>query len=178
MSQGDSWLQHFLEDAVRRKLCTRIHCTTCGAMEFRKGLLHELQKASGLSPSTALPTETGLTIARALAQVRRPDTNEAEVNAAVRLVLFEIWSTLKPWGADTDLDEILQRTWAGSILAGMRAHAAGRDAARRAHAESEAGAEKRREEKKRLKQEQHAKRLTAKVERDRLWREKQKENGK
>jgi hypothetical protein len=56
----------------------------------------------------------------------------------------------------------------------MQAHSEQREHARRVHEafQDPANVQKRREEKKRLKQEQHEKRLALKKERDRLWREK------
>jgi hypothetical protein len=34
-----NWLEAYLLDAVSKKLCTKIHCTTCGALDFRRGVL-------------------------------------------------------------------------------------------------------------------------------------------
>lgn len=176
MSQDDSWLQRYLEESVRRKLCTKIHCTTCGAMEFRKGLWEQLRSATGLELGPMFGGASAM--AHALARVQQGEAAAREFEKAVRLILFEIWPFLGVGEGDSELAVILRGSWAGSVLARMLEHAAAREAARRSHAEFEAGAEKRREEKKRLKQEQHAARLTAKAERDRLWREKQNGRGK
>lgn len=37
-SMTTNWLHAYLIESVRRNLCTKIHCTTCGAMEFRRGM--------------------------------------------------------------------------------------------------------------------------------------------
>jgi hypothetical protein len=147
-------------------------------MDFRQGLVDEMHKASGLAPSIRLTRDDALAIAHALANVRQTATQPQQMDEAVRLILFEIWHVLGASRADGELGPILRESWAGSVLARMQAHAAAREAGHRAHAQFEAGAERRKEEKKRLKQERHATRLAAKADRDRLWREKQKGCGK
>ena len=34
-----NWLQAYLIESIDKRLCTSIYCTTCGAQEFRHGLL-------------------------------------------------------------------------------------------------------------------------------------------
>jgi hypothetical protein len=83
-----------------------------------------------------------------------------------------LWSGT-PW-FDHDIEVLLAGTWAGDILRGMKEHHEALEVERRARDEFQAPAavQKRREEKKLLKQKQHEKRLALKQERDRLWREK------
>jgi hypothetical protein len=112
-------------------------------------------------------------IALALRRVQPGDLPANEFESAVRLILYDIWPFFRSEAGESELVNILHETWAGSVLARMQAHSAARDAERRARAEYEAGAEKRKEEKRLLKQQRHAARPVAKAERDRLWREKQ-----
>jgi len=50
------WLGDYLADAIVRRLCARVGCTTCGAMEFRQGLYSRAARAVGL-PADARKNE-------------------------------------------------------------------------------------------------------------------------
>ncbi len=165
-----NWLQAYLIDATNRKLCTQIHCTTCGAMEFRRGVLHALTSATGQPLRQHFDRESSIEIARALSRVTPDDNALLSLEQAVRCLLFDLWSGIPV--IDKDLEVLLTGSWAGDVLRRMKEHHEALQAARRAAAELQANAPKRREEQKRLKQEQHEKRLAMKKERDRLWREK------
>ena len=162
---GDNNLQSFLVSAVSRKLCTQIYCTTCGAMEFRQGVVLAV---TGISTSSRrLSRETILEIARALAGVT--PVAGISLDDAVRCILFDLWSGM-PY-LDQEIEEILQGSWAGGVLQRMKAHHAALQAARKAEAEyqSSDAVHMRREAKRLLKQEQHSRRLEIKRERDKLW---------
>jgi hypothetical protein len=75
---------------------------------------------------------------------------------------------------DNEIEALLGGTWSGEVLQRMKEHHDAREAERRAREalEDPANVQKQRDEKRRMKQEQHEKRLTLKKERDRLWREK------
>src|SRR5437870_315093 len=88
----DNWLELFLRDAVRKKLCTKIHCTTCGAMEFRQGILTALQMAASLPRRPTFDKISRTEIARALAEVRPKDGSSSEMDEAVRCLLFDLWT--------------------------------------------------------------------------------------
>jgi hypothetical protein len=169
VSEGGNWLQRYLEEAVQRKLCTQIHCTTCGASEFREGYREQLRRATGLEHGPMFGGASAL--AHALAGVTPGKAAAPELDRAVRLILFEAWPFLGAEGGESELAVILRGSWAGSVLARMQAHTDARKAARTARAKFEAGAPKRKEEKNRLKQERFAVRLAGKEERDRKWRE-------
>lgn len=173
---GEDWLQTYLVESIRKNLCTQIFCTTCGAMDFRQGLLIALAKATGQPPVPQIDHESALAIAAALARVRAAVGEQRKLEDAVRLVLFEIWSTVGEVAAERQLYPILQGTWAGSVLVRMKEHHKERKAARYAFAENQdpVRVQQRREEQRRLKQERHVARLAMKIERDRIWREKQK----
>lgn len=171
------WLQEYVEDAVRRQICTRIYCTTCGAREFRNGFWSALAAETGREGAAASDLSDIEAAARALRLVTPPDEMRWEFDQAVRLLLHELWSSCYPLGRIYLLAP-LEGSWAGRLLEGMIEHHEAREAARRAHAEFNSPEQiaRRREEKKRLKQERHQQRLAEKKERDRLyWERKRKE---
>ena len=165
------WLEAYLAEAVRKKLCTKIHCTTCGALEFRRGVLDALSIATGRQPLQRLDRESVIEIAKALAEVSRNHDTPGAMEDAVRCLLVDLWSGIPL--LDRDIAALLTGSWAGDILHMMNEHHEAREADRRARDEfqSPAAVQKRREEKKLLNQEQHEKRLALKKGRDRLWRE-------
>lgn len=161
------WLQTYLNESTERRLCTGINCTTCGALEFRRGLWDRLHTVTALP---CQPTRVGaLTIAEALVAVSPVMGSESEFERAVRLILFDVWVLLGSGAERGPLENQLGSSWAGEVLARMRAHSAKVQAERQARMAFEAGAEARREEKRRLKRERHAARLAKKAERDRVW---------
>lgn len=169
------WLQIYLDEAVHKKLCTRIYCTTSGAMEFRRGVLNALAGVTGQKPGNRYDHDSVLEITRALAEVKPSGETLMQMEAAVRCLLFDLWSGIPIF--DKAIEDLLAGTWAGDVLCRMKEHYEAKERTRRAREEFEdpVNVRKRREEKKRLKQEQHQKRLELKKERDRLWRQ---NNGK
>lgn len=161
------WLQAYLVESVQKNLCTKIYCTTCGAMDFRKGVVKAYARTTGVQPPDGMYRLDALAIARALAEVSPIDPSDRKLIDAGRCLLFDICGTV----GTTETAQILGDSWGGNVLRRMREHDAARQAARRASAENETNARKQREEKKILKQQQHAKRLALKKERDQLWRE-------
>lgn len=172
MKEDSGWLQRFIERAMEEKMCVQIHCTTCGARDFRQGLWSVIGgKSKGdLGPMFG----NAKALAELMVGLKKKDGYTYEHEKAVRLMLFEIWPYLGNEDRESELEPTLRGTWAGEVLARMKAHSSARREAQRVHAEREANAPRRREEKKRQRAEQHAARLSAKVERDRRWREKQK----
>lgn len=172
-----NWLQSYLADAVRRKLCTKINCSTCGATEFRRGLIAALNgdaaQGAGENYRRPLEREEGIRLLKALAEVASDDGGGSSTafEGAVRFLLYDLWAS---WVLrETDSENLLAGSWAGSILDRMKTHYEARMAAQRRREElnNPANVQKRREERKRLKQEQHELRLARKKERDRIWRE-------
>lgn len=169
----DDWLELYLIDAINAKLCTTIHCPTCGAQDFRKGLLQEHSRIfNKATPATMV--EAAEDIARCLRSVScpKPDLEEA-MESAIRLILFDIWDALGRLNAEEKIQTILLRSWSGEILARMQAHYKQRREARRTYLESQDPklVQQRRDAKRRQKQQQHTERIERKKERDRLWRE-------
>jgi hypothetical protein len=81
-----------LVEAVRRKLCTQIYCTTCGALEFRNGVLDALSLAAGQPRPQRLERECAVEIARALAGVVPAADDSMDLAPAVRCLLFDLWN--------------------------------------------------------------------------------------
>ena len=156
-------LPELIDAAVRKKMCVRIGCTTCGALSFRKALGVRLDGAI----SRPMDKEQAISLCRELAMVASIPRGEE----AVRMMIYELCNALYP----EDLDEILTpETWAGSILSAMRKHYSRVQAEINAREkfESPEAALKRRETKRAARAEAHRKRLEAKKERDKLRGEK------
>ena len=167
---NDHWLQTYLHESARRKLCTRIRCTTCAALDFRRGLLRAYGNVSGYSEVEFFDAFNAVGILRALATVKRPDDFSESIAAAVRCILYDLWLVLPV----PTVHSMLAGSWSGDVLKDMEKHNSERRAAQRAREEFEdpVRVQQRRDEKKRLKQKRHQQRLALKVERDRVWREK------
>ena len=83
------------------------------------------------------------------------------------MILYDLWRVMD----HATLEEQLRGSWAANVLEGMQAHHEALQNAQRACVEwnSPAAVQERRDQKRRLKQEQHVVRLAAKVEWDRHW---------
>ncbi len=167
---NENWLGYYLDESVRRELCTAIYCTTCRSREFRLGILRTLAENKGIEPQTEYNRENIVEIAMALADVQPDVSQSSKFEDAVRCLLFDLWSPIPI--LNTELKSTLDGTWAGGLLKRMEDHENERADARRAREEFEdpVNAEKRRDEKKRLNAERHQERLEKKKERDRRWR--------
>ena len=165
-----NWLQLYLAESVHKKLCTKIYCTTCGAMKFRLGVLKALAEATGRRPSQNFDVESAVGIAKALAEIQLSEDDKSLLEPATRCILFDICSSIvmriNTW-------PILKGSWAGTVLHSMEEHHRVRQSERRAFEEYQdpANVQKRRDEKKRLKQERHQQRLALQKERNRIWHE-------
>jgi len=166
-----NWLHAYLNRSIREELCTQIQCTTCGATQFRCGVLDALSAATGQCAGERLNREAAIAIAKALAEVTPAQTGDHCLVPAVRCLLFDLYSEMR--FTDVPLETLLANSWAGTILREMQDHHASITAQRRIRDEFQdpTNVQKRRAAQKQLKQEQHEKRLLSKKERDRLWRE-------
>lgn len=146
MNRG--WLHSYLVDATRRKLCTRIHCTTCGAMAFRQGVFRALAKATDQGSPPTQGRESVVRIAQALAAVRPSGSEVGQLELAARCLVFDICRAL----GETETENILGDSWGGDVLGRMQAHHRSVLAARRAREEYESPerTRARREERKRV----------------------------
>jgi hypothetical protein len=159
-----SWLEDFIGDALARQLCTKPGCTTCGATEFRHGVIRAAGYEPGQSASAPMGRKAAAAIAAELAKLKGKPQDE-DYLAAVRLLIVDLAQCLP----EDELQAALAGSWAGTVLTDMEGHAA----SRRQREEYLATAPERRAAKRALKQEQHAERLAAKAQREHLWRERQ-----
>lgn len=171
---SENWLQNYLAESVRRKLCTTIHCTTCGAQEFRLGVLSALANVSGEQPKSRYDRGSAIKIAMTLTDIQTDVTQSITLTDAVRCLLFDLCGGVY----DAEIGQILDGSWAGKLLRDMEEHSRARYEEHLARKEYEdpVNVQKRRDEKKRFKQQKHQERLALKKERDRIWREKQQKN--
>lgn len=160
------WLHAFLLEAVNKRLCTKIFCTTCGAMEFRTGVLAGLEAGCDDPRSLSRNRDSVMELADALSGVDFQGEMPDGMIQALRCLIFDMWSGIPI--LDQEVEARLGDSLAGFVLSSMKKHHAEREAARAKHSPEIIKA--RREEKKLIKQEQHIKRLARKEERDRLWK--------
>jgi hypothetical protein len=168
-SEG-TWLEVFLRDSIGATLCTKIHCTTCGAIDFRRGLLAALAAVTSQQPILRIDRQVALSLCRALSRLPAATAEQGDFDPAVRLVLFELWSSVGEAVTQEELEPILEGTWAGSVLNRMKAHHRERQVARRAYEafNDPVRVQERRDTRRRLTGEKVAERLALKKERDRL----------
>lgn len=151
-----NWLQIFLVDAVRRKLCTTIYCTACGAREFRQGVFASAPSDNYSSAEVA--------VAFALTRVRPVDDQDG-FERAVRNIIFDLANAI----GQRDLQKILEGTWAGGVLKSMQDHYRRITEAMRVEATRQALDRAQREPKRLRREANHKRRLADKIERDRNW---------
>lgn len=164
-----SWLQEYIADSVRKDRCTRIYCTTCGAMEFRQGVLKAWAIANAVLPPSRFDVESALAIARALSEVHGPHDGAYKWVGAARCLLFDLCAV----AGEAAVAQVLGGSWGGDVLRSMQEHSRRRREERATRQEMERTAVMRREERARERQEKHRQRLAEKVRRDAEWRAKQ-----
>ncbi len=166
----ENWLHSYLLESVRRNMCVNIACTTCGANEFRRGVLNALVRYAGNLPSQHFDYLSAMEVANVLSEVEPSERDAWKLEGAVRCLLFDLAHII----GEQELALILDRSWGGAVLYSMQEHYKARQSEARARQEHEdrINVQKRHEEKKRQKQERHRQRLALKKERDRIWREK------
>lgn len=164
------WLAVFLDEAIRKNLCIKIHCTTCGTQEFRNSLLKAYATSSGRTDLEYMNTETAQSLARELKEFNPPAEANYKYEPVLRFIIYDLWQVLMG-----TVKGYLGESFAGHVYEKMDVHYRIRLDEQRHHAEMNdpLKAQERREEKKRLSQEKHQERLEKKKERDRIWREKQ-----
>lgn len=162
------WLYTYLLESYNKNLCTTIHCTTCGAMEFRQGVIEALPDKQGQKLLNDWSPINAISITKALAELQPIGPDILKIGPGVRCILFDIWRII----GEAEMEKILSGTWAGEVLRRMQEHYKERMAAILAQEAFEAKAQHQRAGKKRLKQEQHQQRLNLKKERDKIWFEK------
>jgi len=163
-----NWLFDFLDETLRKRFCTQIRCTTCGAMDFRQELRVRVGGAIGRAPqSLDGDKDAALAILGELSKIEisKQDPRFKDFEPAVRLIIFDIWDIVP-----MAVEEITQRV-AGSygqhVLSLMQAHHAAGIRRAAEHERSQLEAQEKRIEKVRLRRERHVARLVLKDERDR-----------
>jgi hypothetical protein len=123
-----------------------------------------LASSTGEEAPLRLNSEIALVIASLLRAVE-PDQRELwKWDNAVRLIFFDAWYTIGQECAQCELEPILADSWAGGVLARMKAHYRARQKALAAYREynNHETIRKRHEEKARARQQRHAERLKGK----------------
>jgi hypothetical protein len=115
-----NWLETYLVEAVSRNVCIKIHCTTCGALEFRRGVLSALSMATGKPLRQHFDRESNFEIAKVLAEVEPACDAPGGPDDAVRCLLVDLWSG-RPL-LDDEIEVLLAGTWTGELLRRMREH--------------------------------------------------------
>ncbi|MDQ0319684.1 DNA polymerase III delta prime subunit [Pararhizobium capsulatum DSM 1112] len=131
-SDNAQWLLTFLHSAVTDKLCTKISCTTCGARKFRVRLAAETQEAfarydrkeiqrKALQFDRGGDSDIVFMLTESFAQVSPPKSDQLRMRDAAMLLLFDLDRIFLHGGDQFLLDEMLGKSWAGDVLAAMRA---------------------------------------------------------
>jgi hypothetical protein len=127
-----NWLGIYLFDCIQRNVCTKIGCTTCGAREFRDGLLAGAARQMQRLHLRRLAPDSASVIAQALAGIGPPDDAPVDsFESAVRLILTTIWATLGEPIANETIEPLLAGSWAGGLLRQMKLHHSARMDARK-----------------------------------------------
>jgi hypothetical protein len=111
------WLERYIENAVRRDLCTKIGCTTCGASEFRKGITRRFATHAPGRDLLVLDEDSAMAVATALAGLHPNSEDERTINA-VRMILDEVWRATCGTNARAAIVDLLSETWCGSVMDG------------------------------------------------------------
>ena len=112
------WLQRFIADARRRNLCTRIGCTTCGAHEFRSGLMAQLgvpESELTAVPLSPLSTDRAEGLLDLMSELKPPERDMSIYSEPMRLMISECWSALGREALPAMQDRLGQ-SWAGDVL--------------------------------------------------------------
>ena len=156
-----NWLEGFIAQAIEKNWCTKAYCSTCGSTDFREGILRNANELNGMPLSTPLDEVSAISIAVKLGQIKER-ASDRWISAIRSLIL-----QLHDFFGEKKLAGLLDTSWAGRILEDMKNHYLQYQERRRQHEKLDQSAE----EKRHLRQEEHAKRLERKKERDRVWRE-------
>jgi hypothetical protein len=180
ITTNDNWLHEYIVKSIRLKLCTTIYCSTCGASEFRQGLLDAFAKGTGSESPIFLHRESALSIGDALARIRPADVDRStKFEEAIRCVLFDLWYAVGVADAEKEIGQVLGDSWAAEVLDKMKAHYRAKEERRLALLESQdpIKVQQRRNQKRLLREQRHLERLVRKKELDREWHEKQQNEG-
>ncbi|MCZ7468137.1 hypothetical protein M0412_08700 [Agrobacterium sp. O3.4] len=176
-SRGD-WLLEFL---LNERGCSNFACGKC-YYPIRAKLIGELRKAYYCRETSSRETSEMIFaqhlpqlepkvlefLAESLAAVRPHPGQTASVETTM-FVILGLHSAYSRRGDENRLDEMLQESWAGTVLAKMRAHYEAVQKRIRSHRERERSAPLERERKKAEKAARHLARISKKDERYEAW---------
>ena len=169
-SRGD-WLLEFL---LNERGCSNFACGKC-YYPIRTKLISELGKAYSCQESSSMETSEMIFAQhlpqlepKVLAAVCPPAGQTASVETTM-FVILGLHSAYSRRGDEDRLDEMLQETWAGTVLAKMQAHYETVQKRIRSHRERERIAPLERERKKAEKAARHLARISKKDERYEAW---------
>lgn len=118
-----NWLEAYLIDCIQRNVCTRVGCTTCGAREFRAGLLAETARQMHFLHLRRLTPDGATFIGQALAGIApRDGMPDDKLESAVRFILTDIWATLGESSAERTIAPLLSGSSSGDLLLRMQRH--------------------------------------------------------
>lgn len=164
-----AWIEKLLDDTVNNDWCTKLNCTTCGAMAFKKRLrlyVDGIRLGKVYRESEPLPrwgkADADFLIA-ALAGYEPVELNRfsSKQDEAIMLILYVAWSHAPCDETTEQMFRLLQSFYSGAILKRMMVHYSNVKQSREHYAliHSPEYAAKRRAEKKAEKQLRHAERM-------------------
>ena len=167
------WLVFFLTRAMDRDLCVRINCTTCGSHAFEQELSAETHRCYQPTDGFLDPGQPALFLAEMLAKLDVHRKGSDYLRGSVMKIIYDLEKVFVRREDGVTLDDVLGNSWAGGILADMRAHHERVQQARRDFKRSQNPkfVEAERARKRARKAWRHAERLERKKQRDRIWRE-------
>jgi hypothetical protein len=148
----ENWLVKIIHSAYSERWCVNTSCTTCGALEYRSAIVRGAMEAAKQDTSQYTPNRSGRLLKPMLRDL--PPEKRAgainEITSALRGIkdTSSMWDALKLLLMDLDdhyimdaseqsLDDILEGTAVGEMLASMRNHYANLIAERRQRKEVE-----------------------------------------
>ncbi len=103
---SDNWLQIYLIESIDKNICLSF-CTTCGAMEFRSGVLAALAQATGQPQRLIMDEDSARSILNAMAGLKPIDRDQAKFGEAFDTVLSEVRITI----GDAEMRRFLGQHW-------------------------------------------------------------------
>jgi len=161
----ENWLQRYVSDAVSRRLCTMIGCTTCGAHKFRSGLV---VRVAG-SDTWHFNADGAKVLLDLMSELKPPEHASLAWERAIRLMVHDCWSDLGGDSALPLMQHRLGQSWAGHVLRKMIAHEEQRRRARQEHEARSIMAQEERMQRKQERRLRHESRLLQKKQRDKVW---------
>jgi len=167
-----AWLLDFLRQATARNLCTKIGCTTCGARDLGLELTAETHRVYSKPDGLPHPAEPALFLSKCLSRLDPPWEERDLLRRPVMWILYDLERVFAQSEDNLSLDNMLGDSWAGEILAGMRAHhrMVCQQQLDYQRSQNPEFIRAERARKRALRAQRHAERLEKKKECDRMWR--------